>query len=137
MGCDIHIHSEVKINGKWEHLSEIEMDRSYEVFGYMVAGHSRSYKLDEKPLAKERGLPDDINILTKVLLNSNAEHTFSWLNSKETEKLYQKYFEKEKLDLWIHNLQGIRFSYFDYDNGFLESNIDEIEDFRIIFGFDN
>lgn len=36
MGCDIHLHQEVKINGEWHHYRLAEMPRNYEVFEKMA-----------------------------------------------------------------------------------------------------
>lgn len=33
MGCDIHLHTELKINGQWQHYSAPSISRDYHLFG--------------------------------------------------------------------------------------------------------
>lgn len=83
MGCDIHLHIEVKINDKWEHFSEFDMLRNYELFSFLVTDHPRNdYGI--KGISNARGLPEDVNGLTRYILSySDDLHTHSFLTLKE------------------------------------------------------
>lgn len=36
MGCDIHLHIEIKMNGLWRHYSMPHIERDYCLFGVMA-----------------------------------------------------------------------------------------------------
>src|ERR1035438_5267987 len=82
MGCDIHLHTEVKINGTWEHHSVAHIDRNYELFSKM-ADCGRDGEC--APLAPNRGIPADATSLTKFdcKIWSGCGHSHSWLNATE------------------------------------------------------
>lgn len=39
MGCDLHLHAEIKVKDRWEHYSEMKTYRSYEMFGLYLDRH--------------------------------------------------------------------------------------------------
>jgi len=45
MGCDIHPHMELKINGKWFYVGEVAHGRNYNLFGHLsgVRGDDDKY----------------------------------------------------------------------------------------------
>lgn len=56
MGCDIYMHSQVKIDGKWQwHDQEIYNGRSYTLFGILDGTRSNEFE----PIAENKGFPDD------------------------------------------------------------------------------
>lgn len=136
MGCDIHFHVEVKINGKWEHYSHPSIQRYYYLFA-KLAGVRNSEGI--KPVVEPKGLPSDMSNLTKIDADywGLDRHSSSWLNAKEI----------AKVESWWNDL----------DNGSIESEVwgylfgnpisgpeeggagypREIEDVRIVFWFDN
>ena len=64
MGCDIHVHFEIKLNGKWEHYSNPSIDRNYELFAKM-ADVRNDYENPIIPISFPKGLPKDLSVVTK------------------------------------------------------------------------
>lgn len=65
MGCDIHAHFEIKINSRWEHYSSLNIERNYELFGY-IAG----VRGDNKPVVEPKGLPNSLlSVITVIDFN--------------------------------------------------------------------
>lgn len=134
MGCDIHAHSELKINGKWHHMSEMDIDRNYALFERMagVCG------CDINAIAPPRGIPEDVSELTKFLCDNYGSdgHSHSWLSSDEIKCLTK--LAQEELG-WDGLEDGKQFGYLcgndyaDWEPG----NIKGLEDFRFVFWFDN
>lgn len=124
MGCDIHAHAEMKINGKWEHIKPVEIPRYYETFATMVDDHVRSEGI--KGIAPMRGYPDDCSVVTNLFLRDNPYaddlHTESWLSGHELMKI------RPELRAW---LKYYEYPAFKSDADFLTDN------FRLVFAFDN
>ena len=131
MGCDIHLHQEVKIEGVWHHYGHPNVHRSYELFGIMAGVRG-----DETPVAHPRGIPEDATTLTKFSYaqwDCDAHHP-SHLDSLEVTEVIKRFFQKSIWDQtdWFGFLFGGSWS------GFHEYPEDgEVEDFRFIFWFDN
>lgn len=131
MGCDIHMHIEVQIAGKWEHFSAPDIRRHYALFGKLAGVRNQ----DIKPISEPRGLPEKPSAITWLDLRYWASdgHTYSWLTGAEL----------EEVDRWMfknHDTFGV-FGYL-FGNGWdLETNGGArelgIEDVRAIFWFDN
>lgn len=85
MGCDIHLHTEVKINGAWHHYSCPNVDRNYDLFARMAGVRG-----DIDPISEPRGIPKDATFLTKFACNHRGidGHSHSWLNAEEIFILY-------------------------------------------------
>ena len=135
MGSDIHLHIEMKVDGKWEHYGCPKVDRDYRLFEKMAGVRGNI----ENAIHEPKGLPKDISILTELDYNGYESywHSASWLDIKEVKELRQ----------WLDSRGG-------YMNGYdLEHNIlktylfsnsltcldefDSIEDMRLVFWFDN
>ena len=136
MGCNVHLHIEVKINNEWHHHSESYPDRNYKVFAKM--GNIRNSFVIE-PLSDNRGVPEDATFFTKVFEKSSG-YTLkghSYLNLIEIAILHD----------WIRREVGL--DYLDcipYVNGnWIDSLYDStdnykdigVTDARYIFWFDN
>lgn len=91
MGCDIHLHIEVKVKDIWLHYAAPEVDRSYMLFTKMgnVRRDDGRLELDIKELSDCRGLPNDISDLTRVVYEWEKPdaHSMSWLSSSEIKEL--------------------------------------------------
>ncbi len=136
MGCDCHAHFEVKIGNKWEHYSVPNIGRYYKVFEKMAGVRGDV----NNAIAPPKGLPDDISIITKIDANywKGDAHTHSWLSSKEFNKLY-KFHKLLIVDSWeIDKQYGYLFS---NDFGSFKPGAEgypkKIQDFRLVFWFDN
>lgn len=102
MGCDIHIRTEVKRNGKWENadfykkigqnfnIVEIYDGRSYSLFT-ILAG--RNYNEVMKPMSQPRGIPKDATNEYKELceLWDGDGHSHSYLTLRELEQVFNKH----------------------------------------------
>lgn len=131
MGCDIHMHQEVKIKGEWYHLNQPYVDRNYSLFGVMagVCGCGPA-------IVEPRGVPDNITILTRVDLDAYGTdaHTLSWFGLEEIKALE---------DWWVKT--SSRFDFYTtfgylFHNGWNwneTTNRRGVEDVRWIFWFDN
>lgn len=139
MGCDVTAHFEVKINGKWEHYSVPNILRNYMLFEKMAGVRGDI----SKALSPPKGLPDDISIVTKRDVdhwNFVGCHTFSWLSSSEVKKLMEFHSGILERDCW--RLEYEQYGYL-FGNSFASFKAGspqypkEIEDFRLVFWFDN
>lgn len=135
MGCDIHIHAEIKVYGKWHHYDQPNCLRNYKLFEKM-AGVRGSV---ENAISPPRGIPDDSSFTT--IFDSDAwgsdGHSHSWISSKELlelsewqEKNGAGWTEQE----WNKWLFGNNYSDF---QKYPDSRPKGVEDVRFIFWFDN
>ena len=147
MGCDIHSHFEVKINGKWEHYSTPDINRNYRLFEKM-AGVRGSVS---NAISPPKGLPEDMSAITNIdanrWFNEIGAHSPSWLSSSEFKVIYE--FHDSLYDLenygesvkW-RQIDEVQYGYLfgnrfkDFESG-SEGYPKEIEDFRLVFWFDN
>jgi hypothetical protein len=141
MGCDIHLHAEVKIKGQWHHYSAANIDRNYDLFG-KLAGVRRDFT----PIAAPKGLPQDLSVVTAVELArwNTAAHTHSWLNAAEIRALK----DWGKTQSWWKCATNFR-DWEDESVGYLFDNDwsgfvthpheypPDLEDIRWVFWFDN
>jgi len=143
MGCDIHMHAEVKINGEWHYYGPIEGQRRYGVFARMADVRNSG---DIKPVSQPRGIPKDSTFMTKFHSEKwdSDGHSHSWLSAAEVADI-PEYFkrtgkesnEPEDND-WATQFFGWIFS--DSWDTFVkhpEYRPKGVEDARIVFWFDN
>lgn len=138
MGCDIHGHFEVKIGGKWEHYSTTNIWRDYSLFEKMAGVRGDINKAISPP----KGLPDDISIITKLDADRWGidGHHHSWLSSSEFKVLYNSHKTRVSTDNWWDIVEQYGFLFgqdFESFSPGAESFPKEIEDFRLVFWFDN
>lgn len=147
MGCDIHMHIEVMVAGKWEHYAAPSVDRWYRLFGLMAGVRNT----EVAPISKPKGFPEDASIVTKLIYEDEKldAHTVSWLNHDEIIKLedtLEKWSEESEAGKWpqydlefgvLHTyLSGNSFTaHWRYDDcRYLPEGIDDV---RFVFWFDN
>ena len=108
MGCDIHMHVEIRYNGKWEHYAAPSIDRNYALFGVMAGVRGSG-----SPIVKPKGIPKDISVVTKIEFEhwGPDAHTPSWFNEEEIDKLIEWLKKEEKKA----NAKGERHPYGDFD----------------------
>ena len=135
MGCDIHLHQEIKVKGKWLHYSHPNVNRDYRLFALL--GNVRNY--DECPfLSDERGLPADITDMTRLAAEYCKEdwHSHSYIERSEIlrlEGLYNKCTPRRDEAFNLEDVFGYLFGNgWDYDPPDMG-----LEDVRWIFWFDN
>jgi hypothetical protein len=138
MGCDVHAHVELKIDGEWHHYNHPWVSRCYPLFS-LLAGVRRSG--DIEPYSEPRGLPSDATMITRLELGDPYMHSQSYINSHEFIKVLERWHEFCALpgnedyptDLFTH--------YFGYIMGYefpvrMPLHL-PIEDVRLVFGFDS
>lgn len=136
MGCDIHAHIEVKINGEWHHWCSPYIQRNYRLFARLAGVRTDSPEEDQKYPTKP--LPEDMTVPTKVDWERGLGdwHSESWIDGREV----------EEVDTWIHeqNLHRDAHSIFGYLFGdgydvkrYPNDYPKGVEDCRMIFWFDN
>lgn len=143
MGCDIHLHQEIKIDGKWEHYRACDVPRYYRLFYKMagVRGMSRDGE-PVKPISSPRGVPDDVSVVTKVSLDrwKDDGHSHSWLNAAEIAELEDWLREQMVGDAWKLERTYWGYLFGNSWGGFWKDRLDYpecIEDIRFVFWFDN
>lgn len=137
MGCDIHLHTEVKLNGRWEHYSTPLIKRDYELFAKMAGVRG-----EETPISKAKGLPDDMNYLTNfdAIRCDGYAHSHSWLNAEEIAALIYWIEESRKIVGWdfANEYFGYLFGsgWQDFNN-FPADRPEGLEDIRFVFWFNS
>lgn len=147
MGCDIHLHTEVKINGKWQHYGFPRVLRNYSVFAKMANVRNEYREDDITPISLPKGIPEDATELTKYSYEYWKEdaHSMSWLDAGEIEQL-EDYINKELkpttatnlIGWWCEENWGYLFG--NSWGGFTkypENRPVGLEDIRFVFWFDN
>lgn len=86
MGTDVHMHLEIKINGRWEHYGAPQVSRSYNLFGLLgeVRGNGPA-------VGKPKGMPTDPSTVTAfdfARMGVDA-HTPSWFSAQEIDAFEQ------------------------------------------------
>lgn len=142
MGCDIHLHIEIRVAGKWHHYSAPSIARNYELFN-ILAG-VRHNPDDPDPIIPPRGLPEDMTEVTRMDMDGFGKygHHASWFGLPEICKLTDWLTEqggfKMGMDLEHHILHCYLFR--NSFAGVLKYPQDDhhgVEDVRFIFCFDN
>ena len=82
MGCDIHMHTEKKVDGEWIDINFYPFDdRCYNIFGFLA--DVRNYS-DVKPISQPRGVPEDSPAYKKEFFDYYYDfHSGSWLSVEE------------------------------------------------------
>jgi len=139
MGCDIHAHWEVKISGKWHHYDQPNIQRDYRLFTKMAGVRAASDEI--KSIALPRGLPANITEIVRFDRDywGVDGHSDSWLGVEDIQELYRFYLTlpgQDNLD-W-HRVFGYLFGNgWEYLKKYPKSYPKELEDFRLVFWFDN
>lgn len=146
MGCDIHLFTEVKIDGVWHCHAKCDVNRDYTLFSKMAGVRSRDF--DSNPISQPKGLPAD----TSVVVTTYAEywlgdtHSHSWLNGNEILEL-ERFVEGRIEELRNGDLRS-PYNYAEKIWGYLFGNSwggfigensgysESIEDIRFVFWFD-
>ena len=147
MGCDIHVHTEIKVRGVWHNWSQPDVHANYHLFSKMAGVRQmpdREYGVVE-PIAKPRGLPDDCSPVTAwhcVEHWGSDAHSVSWLSSEEVGELIE-YCERhgffKSMESWrtFGHLMGNRWeSFLDHEDFRHSGDYPGVQDFRFVFWFD-
>lgn len=142
MGCDIHLHIEVKISGVWHHWASPYVKRDYQLFAKMAG--VRNCGITD-PISKPKGMPDNPTFTTEFECKRwGADgHSHSWFGFTEIKELAVFVKNDLRSGQWLslehHILNGSWLcgnpfaGLKEYPNDYPK----EIEDVRFIFWFDN
>ena len=101
MSCDLTVHVEIKLNGKWEHYNHVRCFQDYTFFGIVGGVREEGIQIFEN-----KGFPEDLTAIT--LLNKNKYedclHNASWLTPDELLVCVQA-FNKQSNDKVAHLLE--------------------------------
>ena len=148
MGCDIHLHIEVKIDGIWHHYGAPSIDRNYRLFE-KIAGVRGDIT---NAISPPKGFPVDATTLTNIVYQNEEcdAHSVSWLGVEEIMKLedwlksiprkesdsYAKYdLEHGILRMYLGGSSFTGWKRYPEDGSPLSPAM--VEDVRFIFWFDN
>ena len=139
MGCDLHLHTEIKINGKWECYGSPSVTRWYELF-YKMAGVRGTGNEHIRPISPPKGLPEDCSTVTQFDAQHRGEdgHSHSWFSAEEIVELEEWWKERYEVS-WEgpETKWGWFFgnSWGDFIR-YPEDTPEGIEDVRFVFWFD-
>lgn len=164
MGCDIHLFTEKKVNGKWtDQNTNLEVYRNYTLFS--ILADVRNYN-NVIPISEPKGIPTDADEPFKNesdRMDSDA-HSHSYITLQELADYLPKSSEKqggmisaeqaEKLDTgelptsWSRHTNAPGYVYREWQSRdeSLQSMVDKLSklkgdlpasDIRIVFFFDN
>ena len=141
MGCDIHLHIEYRVNGKWEHYAAPHVGRWYDLFSVM-AGVRGEYE----PIVEPKGFPEDATIFTRwdyEMFGIDA-HSASYLQNEEILQLSKWIKEQSKIEGAFYNLEHTVLhtymggnglcDFLEYDAEYAPEGTDAV---RLVFWFDN
>lgn len=129
MGCDIHLHVEIKVGGKWLHYNAPDIDRNYRLFTKMAGVRARDNEIN--PIAQPRGLPPDASETTQWEAKrwELDGHSHSYLTSAELTELRNWGLGDTFGYLCGSSLDGMM----EYPTSYPP----DLEDVRFVFWFDN
>lgn len=133
MGCDIHMHVEIRKRDKWLLYNQPNIDRDYGLFEKMagVRGHV------SEAISPPKGLPGDVSEVTKIDhdYDGSDAHSESWLSLDEITAL-NKWWDSNREGFFegqFGYIFGNGYDYHKYPND-LQPPIDDV---RFVFWFDN
>lgn len=141
MGCDIHLHAEIKVCGVWHHYSKPQITRHYILFERMAGVRGDV----ENAIAAPRGVPDDATFTTRYDFDhyGSDAHSASWLGAEEISMLVKYAEEMKKIlvrDWYSPELEEFGFLFgngLEHVKRYPDSYPKGLEDFRWVFWFDN
>ena len=108
MGCDIHGWVEVKLLDTWYPVIDISLfvHRNYDMFGCLFG--VRNY-CKFKPIAANRGIPDDVSELVKKEIRSwdIDGHSHTWITYREIKNINWDE-EGDEIDERVHQYKRLK-----------------------------
>ena len=137
MGCDIHVHIEIKVSGQWHHYNQPYLNRNYNLFAKIAGVRGDG---TEEAIAPDRGIPEDATFTTLFEYNHRKDDYYSmtWLSLEEIAELEEWYKIHVRGGIsfnhdGINYLCGSSFSFFLKHR---EEYPPELEDARMVCWFD-
>lgn len=135
MGCDIDVYIERFYKGKWVMVDRVPIGaeackRNYERF-CKLAG-VRCYEECENNQGTPRGLPKDVSESLKYLSEDYGDgHSHSWMPLKEFIGIIESTLDESRREKF-------KSEYFrSYDIELIEEDDNLIDEYRVVFWFDN
>ena len=143
MGCDIHVHIEVLIEGKWYHYMPLQCPRHYDVFSRM----SKCGRGQYEPII-ERGFPSsNASLITELSRSSyqGIDHSHNWLYLKEILEISEEFPNFIwNFDAWanyrqdeIDQFEGIYLFEHSIKSFYSDNHLFPCDNVRFVFWFDN
>lgn len=137
MGCDIHTHFEIKVDGEWLHYSQANIRRNYRLFEKMAGVRGES----KNAISLPRGLPNNLSKITQLEVDywDTDAHSHSWLSTDEIKEIH-KFHEELYEEGWKIDMEQWGYLYGNGWNDFHEfrdSYPEWVEDIRMVFWFDS
>lgn len=142
MGCDIELHSEIRVGGVWYHYSYTSF-RDYRVFDKIAGVRCENII----PVARPRGLPDDLSVTTAIAAakdsKSKGSYSHGWLSAAEITSVQQfiehEIYEDDASKKWRLEQDYWGCYFFGGDFGHFSTHRDEypplVDDLRFVFWF--
>lgn len=148
MGCDIHLHCEIKVDDEWLHYNQPHLKRDYYLFA-KLAGVRNENNIVGDPISIDRGIPENASKTTRidVIYWGCDGHNHGYITADEivdlvewmTSNEYPHVNTQEDRILLERNYWGYLFG--DTWEGFIlypnERIHKFVQDVRFIFFFDN
>ena len=139
MGCDIHLHVEIKVDGEWLHYNNPQITRWYSLFANL--GNTTREEASLEPPLTIKPLPGNISKTTLLDITYEIDDGHHWgcLSSDQIPRLFE-WIEKNGIakPAWEHSNIGYLYGNgFDGFHKYRADYPDWVEDFRFIFWFDN
>lgn len=129
MGCDIHLHAEMRINGRWEYAGSVEVGRCYTSFGKIAGVRDNN----QTQLTYPNGLPEDVNPMTRFLIMKTTDHSCGFMEGKHLKK-YTTWARSDKREEPVIDIvKELKWS-FGYE---IDEKVIYSKDFRLVYGFDS
>ena len=140
MGCDIHLHIELKDKeGNWHHYGEPSINRNYSLFGFLAGVRDNNIK-PIKPYDDK--FPKNASLITRVhygewKLDSHSLRVFGSNDIAQIYKRWDKFKKHADIDFFYDFEHNVLRSYC-FGNSFCKDSLpEEFVDIRFIFWFDN
>lgn len=97
MGTNLHVHIEVKLNGKWEHFAAPCVTRDYHLFAAINGLDAEFIRPSNRPIAVSRHheLPEDMSAITRVCLEQSRSlglRGFGYLEAEDIDALQEELY---------------------------------------------
>ena len=136
MGCDIHLHIEVKVAGEWLHYGSPNIKRWYMLFEKMAGVRGDV----ENAITPPKRIPEDISKVTKLSYDGwgTDAHSVSWLSIEEIKELAEWLDNERDGFMYRNDLEyHILHTYLEGNSFVSTEDTPWIEDVRFVFWFDN
>lgn len=126
MGCDIHMHVEVRQGRRWRHFANPSITRNYTLFALLARCGRESHIA---PVANNRGMPRDASVEARWQWTRDLRfgyHSPTWLSLHEAREAAERFMALDGRNMWLY--------FDDFDVMAIDA---ADEDVRLVFWFDN